>query len=316
MKRWVDFRAVKTAVRMEMVLRRYALKGLHRSAEDRVRGRCPIHHGAGENAFHVSLSKNVFHCFSCGAHGNVLDFVARMEKCSIREAALLLQEWFAVPAREPSEPVEPQLVTEKRIVHPPLRFRLPLDATHPYLAARGLQPQTTAHFGVGFYAGPGLMSGRVVIPIHDERGQLVAYCGRTIEHSEPRYKFPPGFQKSRVLFHLHYAAPLPAQKVVLVEGFFGCMKVYQAGFPNVAALMGATLAPAQEELLCSRFAEIILLLDGDAAGRLATREIADRLVQRRTVQVLHLPPGVQPDSLAEDAIRCLLAPTGVASGDS
>jgi len=98
MKRWVDFRAVKTAVRMEMVLRRYALKGLHRSAEDRVRGRCPIHHGAGENAFHVSLSKNVFHCFSCGAHGNVLDFVARMEKCSIREAALLLQEWFAVPA--------------------------------------------------------------------------------------------------------------------------------------------------------------------------------------------------------------------------
>lgn len=306
MSRWVDFRVVKAAVGMEMVLRRYALDGLRRSGDDHVQGPCPIHHGDGANTFHVSLSKNVFHCFSCGAHGNTLDFVARMERCSVRSAALLLAEWFRGPAVATAQPAKPQLVREKRIINPPLGFRLTLDPRHPYLTARDLQPQTTAHFGIGFCAGPGLMSGRVAIPIHDERGRLVAYCGRALEASEPRYKFPPGFQKSRVLFHFHYACRLPTPHVVLVEGFFGCMRVYQAGFPNVVALMGATLSAAQQEMLCSRFADTTLLLDGDSAGRLASREIAGRLAERCHVAVLDVPWGSQPDRLSEDAIRTLL----------
>ena len=76
-----------------------------------------------------------------------------------------------------------------------------VDGSDAYLAAREIQAGTAARFGVGFYRGPGFMSGRVVIPIHDERGRLVAYAGRAVDGREPRYRFPAGFGKSQVWFN-------------------------------------------------------------------------------------------------------------------
>ena len=73
------------------------------------------------------------------------------------------------------------------------------------------------------------MHDRIVIPIHNPEGELVAYAGRSIDGSEPRYKFPAGFHKSLELFNLHRVRG--EVSVVLVEGFFDCMKVTQAGFP-------------------------------------------------------------------------------------
>jgi DNA primase len=70
------------------------------------------------------------------------------------------------------------------------------------------------------------MAGRIVIPIESERGELVAYAGRSIDGSEPKYKLPAGFKKSQVLFNLCRAMEeVPTGAVVLVEGFFDCMKV-------------------------------------------------------------------------------------------
>ncbi|MGA7410202.1 MAG: hypothetical protein WBW33_06935 [Bryobacteraceae bacterium] len=80
------------------------------------------------------------------------------------------------------------------------------------------------------------MSGRLVIPIHNERGELVAYAGRSIDGSEPRYKLPAGFRKSQVLFSLHRVT---GPDVIVVEGFFDCMKVWQAGHQAVVSLMGS-----------------------------------------------------------------------------
>src|ERR1017187_4030068 len=89
MSGWVDFAAVKRAVSLETVLRHYQVPGLRRR-RNRIEGQCPIHRGQRDDSFRVDLDKNVFHCFSCQAGGNVLAFVAAMERCSIREAALRL----------------------------------------------------------------------------------------------------------------------------------------------------------------------------------------------------------------------------------
>ena len=94
-KAWIDFREIRARVSMSMVLEHYQVDWLGKQG-DELRGRCPIHEGEGERAFHVNLEKNVFHCFSCGAKGNVLDFVAAMEKVSIREAGLEMKNWFGV----------------------------------------------------------------------------------------------------------------------------------------------------------------------------------------------------------------------------
>lgn len=93
---WVDFRIIKAAVTMEMVLDRYGV-ALKKSGYE-LRGKCPIHRGSNNKHFTANTSKNVFKCFfaQCGAHGNVLDFVAAMERCSVREAAVKLKDWFKV----------------------------------------------------------------------------------------------------------------------------------------------------------------------------------------------------------------------------
>jgi hypothetical protein len=87
-----EFAEVKSAVSMRLVLEDYGvLEKLRRSGREQYRGRCPIHRGEGRDAFHAHLGKNIFHCFACGAGGNVLDLVAELEQCPAREAALRLQ---------------------------------------------------------------------------------------------------------------------------------------------------------------------------------------------------------------------------------
>jgi len=178
-KELVDFKAVKSAVSMQMLLDRYQINWLRKSGGE-LRGRCPIHKGDGQDAFHVNVTKNVFNCFSCHARGNVLDFVAAMEKCSVRDAGLKLKEWFAItgePATaaaeaKPPEPGKMDGVGESPVViNAALNFQLKgVDSSHAYLVERGISKETAERFGVGFFAGKGSMSGRVVIPITTKAG--------------------------------------------------------------------------------------------------------------------------------------------------
>lgn len=308
MSEWVSFAEVKRRMGLEQALRSYRIDWLRRSGRQQYRGRCPIHGGQGIEAFHANLERNVFHCFACGAGGNVLDFVAAMEGCSIREAALRLQG-IQSPGRTTRiaalTPEERKLVTKKREVTPPLKFSLPVDPWHPYLMERGIDPATASYFGVG-YCGRGLMSGRIAIPIHDHDGRLVGYCGRAIHGESPRYRFPAGFQKSQVLFNHHRARATEDRQVVVVEGFFDCMRVSQAGYPCVVALMGARLSGAQKSMLTDRYDKITLMLDGDPTGRSASVRIASDLAPACAVTELLLAPGVQPDQMTCDQVRQLL----------
>ena len=174
----------------------------------------------------------------------------------------------------------------------------------PVTAERGVTEETVRTFGVGVFNGKGSMQGRCVIPIHNGAGELLAYAGRSIDGSEPRYKFPSGFHKSLELYNLHRVEG--ELSVVLVEGFFDCMKVTQAGFPCVA-LMGSTMSEAQENFISDNFAHVTLMLDGDEAGKTAAEEIGDRLRRRVfRVDVVGLADGLQPDQIVEEELRRLL----------
>src|SRR6202022_645921 len=101
----------------------------------------------------------------------------------------------------------------------PLSFTLRnIDHRHPYVISRGLSEQTARYFGVGHYDGNGFLRGRVVIPIYNERGELVAYAGRAIDKTPPKYRLPAGFHKSRVLFNLHRAVRSGDRTLIVVEG--------------------------------------------------------------------------------------------------
>ena len=306
---WVDFKAVKAAVNFPPVLARYQINWLTEKG-DELRGRCPIHQGEGQSSFHVNLSKNAFHCFSCKAHGNVLDFVAAMEKCSVRHAAIKLAEWFSVsgepdvaPAKEKPAASDGGVGESETAVNKPLSFQLKnVDCSHPYLAERGISKETAEHFSVGLFSGKGSMSGRIVIPIHNQHGELVAYAGRAIDGSEPRYKLPAGFHRSLELFNVHR---VPGPTVILVEGFFDCMKIYQAGFPSVA-LMGSSLSEAQERLLVEKFQRVVVMLDGDEPGRDGTAECLTRLGRGTWVRTPLIQDRRQPDQLSSQEIQQIL----------
>jgi DNA primase len=309
MANWIEFAAIKRAVPLTAVLEHYRIHELRRSGRDQWRGRCPLHGGEGRETFHVNTAEQVFHCFSCGAGGSVLDLVAKIEGCGLREAAQKLSAWRS--ATDNVTQRQKTTVTKKIKAVPPLRFQLRgVDVRHPYLASRGIREATAREFEIGFYGGPGLMSQRLVIPLQDEVGRLVGYCGRCLDGSEPRYRFPAGFAKSQVLFNLYRAVATRQSTVIVVEGFFDCLKVYQAGFSSVVALMGSALYEAQRWLLMQRFRQIVLMLDGDAPGRRAAAVASERLSADCSVRIVRLAENTQPDQLSEPVLQELLAREG------
>jgi DNA primase len=334
---WVSFDEIKNVVSLEMVIDRYGIL-LRRLNATTLRGQCPLPmHGSEQSkeSFTATLNKGVGGAWACqskscaGARGriggNVLDFVAAMEKCSVRDAAIKLQMWFLVPAagqpradgkepraeisagKEPEEKNDSRKFSEPEGVEPnkPLTFKLQnLDYEHPYLAERGVDEEAARKFGIAFFSGKGTMHDRVVIPIHNEFGELVAYAGRAIDASDPRYKFPAGFRKSQELYNLHRVRN--EISIVIVEGFFDCLRVSDAGYACVA-LMGSTMSRVQEELIAKYFAHVVLMLDGDEAGQTAGEEILDRLSGKIfAVQRVALDRDVQPDTLSCDQLHELL----------
>jgi hypothetical protein len=315
---WVDFAAIKASVEIEQVLEHYRVRLKH-VRQDYLRGPCPLPmHGSEQSreSFGVDTGRNVWACHSascCQARhgkvgGNILDLVACMEACSIREAALQLRAWSDM-SRETGLP--DQLVSKGKRAGcsqgelPRLPFTLWLR-WHPYLEQRGIQRQTAAWFGAGYYGGSGFLRGRMVFPIHDEGGELVAYAGRRMDGREPRYLFPPGFRKSQVVFNLHRAVQSAARQggvAIVVEGFFDCLKVHQAGYGNVVALMGASVSGRQSELLHTYFRELVVMLDGDEAGRRASWALIKRWPE---AFIAWVPAGWQPDQLSHDQIQRVL----------
>jgi DNA primase len=314
---FVDFKAIKAAFTMEQVLQHYNLLDGFKKSGDSLSGPCPIHGGNNPTQFRVSISKNIWNCFSeCKHGGNCLDFISKMEKISIHAAALKAIDWFQIDQEAISSCAEETKAAEKKedqapavpspkqrakkplpaeetiTANPPLKFRLDkLDQCHPYLTGRGLTQETITDFGIG-YCSKGMMADRIAIPIHNMDGKVVAYCGRFPGEPTgdlPKYKLPQGFRKSLEIFNIDRAIQEPEEfPLVIVEGFFACMKFHQMGYRKVVALMGSSLSPIQEALLRENFhpkSQVLVLLDEDEAGRIGREQIAVRLSQFHFVKV-------------------------------
>ncbi len=240
----VSFAQVKQEVSIQQVLEHYGLTAglrVQKQGEELV-GLCPFHEES-RGSFHVSTSKNAFQCFGCKRKGNILDFVRYMEgleQNQIRQAALLVAGWFnispetAPEATERADVGQAEVEVPEKEINAPLTFELKnLDARHPYLKQRGLAPKTIREFGLG-YCNRGLMKDRVAIPIHNSKGELVAYAGRALgepAEGEPKYKVPPNFHKSLEVFNLHRAAERAKETkhLILVEVFFDAFRTLKRG---------------------------------------------------------------------------------------
>jgi DNA primase catalytic core len=152
---------------------------------------------------------------------------------------------------------------------------------------------------------------RILIPIHDHIGRVVGFGGRILENGEPKYLNSPDspiYKKSEILFGFHRARKNFKRQglAVLVEGYFDAIKLHQEGWDNTVATCGTSLSELQAKILRHYTDTVLILRDGDSAGRAAMeRDIAILATQQMNVLIAQLPPNEDPDTLFDQKSKAL-----------
>lgn len=156
--------------------------------------------------------------------------------------------------------------------------------------------------------------GRIMFPIFDIRGNVIAFGGRVLDQSQPKYMNSPEtpvYQKGRHLYAMNFAKNSCAKKIVIAEGYMDVISLHQRGISNVVAPLGTALTENQSKLLKKYSEEIILSFDSDSAGQAAALRSLDMLNDIGCdVKVLTIPDGKDPDEFIKahgvDAFRKLI----------
>ena len=322
-------------------------------------GLCPFHNEKSPS-FTVNEDKGFFHCFGCGAHGDVIGFEMRAGGLSFPEAVekLAAEAGLEIPKATPQEVEQAQRAASLQDAteaachfYQACLFKPMGSAARDYLRRRGLSEQTIATFRLGYAPDnrtalaqalreaeipedlaieAGVLGrsergvydrfhGRVMFPILDRRGKVIAFGGRTLGEEKPKYLNSPDsplFHKGTVLYGLSQARTAAGKsgQILVCEGYMDVIALHQAGFPQAVAPLGTAITEQQIELLWKIVAEPILCLDGDSAGQRAAGRAADRalplLKPGYSLRFALLPPAEDPDSLVRQqgagAMRAVL----------
>lgn len=317
------------------------------------RGPCPFHGGTGRN-FAVIPRKAMFYCFVCHEAGDIftwymkragLDYPSAVREVA-RKVGIVIPERVEREGPDPREPLFAAAAVAQGWFARQLHEHTEADAARRYLESRDIPLERAAELGLGYaprgrefleemarlgIAEPILLEAgllvkrddgtiyprfraRLLFPIHDLRGRVVAFGGRLLGPGEPKYLNSPEspiYHKGSILYNLHAARPAIRQAgaALLVEGYFDVQRLVLAGVDHVVAPLGTALTPEQAVLL-RRFApSATLLYDSDAAGLRATFRAGDELLRHGVrVRVATMPDGEDPDSLVRAGGAAALEP--------
>ena len=326
---------------------------------------CPFHKEKTPS-FSISDDKGFYHCFGCGAHGDVISFLMEHHKFTFPDAVTTLAGEAGLAMPEP-ETVQQKEVREKFDVYREimdwaaafyqgeLKQPVGMEALH-YLERRSLSAEVIAEFRLGFAPDSrtalkthlirrgvtvadmievGLLiqpeqgeaydrfRGRVMFPILDAKGAVVAFGGRALQaEQQPKYLNSPEtpiFKKGRMLYNFGRAraAAKTEGRMVIVEGYMDVIALYRAGIKTAVAPLGTALTEDQLQILWPVVNEPILCLDGDAAGLRAMQRAAlmalPLLKPGLSLNAAFLPAGQDPDDLLNasgpEALSVLLSRT-------
>ncbi|PXW71604.1 DNA primase [Blastomonas natatoria] len=306
---------------------------------------CPFHNEKTPS-FTINDDKGFYHCFGCGAHGDAIRFMTDHQGLGFMDAVkeLAAEAGMSVPAPDPRAARQAEAKASLHDVCQAAQdwFVAQLgsaagEEARAYLRNRGLSAETIQRFGIGFApdSRTGIKSalghldedllieagllikvddkapydrfrGRIMIPIRDPRGRVIAFGGRILGQGEPKYLNSPDtplFDKGRTLYNLHLAAPASRQsgRVVVVEGYMDVIALAQAGFGECVAPLGTALTEHQIERLWKMVDRPLLCFDGDNAGQKAAMRAASRalplLKPGQSLGFVSLPGGQDPDDL-------------------
>jgi DNA primase len=312
-------------------------------------GLCPFHPEKSPS-FSVNPDKQIFHCFGCGAGGNVFTFIQRQQGISFPETVRWLAKRAGIAIPEP-EAEDATAAKEKEALYFVNKLAAEFfqqmlfnEIGHPareYMHKRGFDDAALRAFGIGYapqawekltqqareksvnlevMALAGLVNQRdreksnagyydrfrhrVMFPIYNLSGSVVAFGGRRIVDDEDSPKYinspeTPIYHKGAVLYGLYQGrdAVKAADRVIVVEGYLDLMRMHLCGFQNAVATSGTALTEHQARLISRYTKNVTLLFDSDTAGQSATLRGADILVENGlAVSVATLSAGDDPDS--------------------
>ena len=297
----LNFAYLKRRVSIVTVLNTKGVMTQFKKRGDQLCGPCPVHGGDNPNAFVISLSKNIWHCFTrCNTGGDVIKLVRRLYGIDYRQTANFLSSLADTTAT--SQSVCSAYYREKSFT--PFTARLPLDASTPWLHKKQIKPVTASRFEVGAYHAKGFLSGCIAVRLHDLTGHPIGYAARqlnpTLAKQYGKWKFPPGLPKNEILYNFHRIRSANPKAVVVVECPWGVMRLAQLNIPAVA-LLGIHLSSLQLGIL-KKISRVVLMLDGDYAGKSATIRIRKTLEPYTKVQCITLPLDLDPDDLTDNAL--------------
>ncbi|MBE6841972.1 MAG: DNA primase [Ruminococcus sp.] len=299
---------------------------------------CPFHSERTPSCT-VYRDTQSFYCFGCGAGGDVITFIKRIENLNYIEAVRFLAERAGLTVPENN-------YNDKTLKEKSKTFEINRETANfyyknllsgedkrglAYFKSRNLLPQTIKKYGLGYApdswnalrdhlrslgfkdsemitAGVcrssqkgcyDVFRGRVMFPIIDLRGNVIAFGGRIISGEGAKYinsSDTPVFKKSRNLFSLNHAKNAASKKLILAEGYMDVITINQAGFENVIATLGTALTPEQARIMSQYANEVIIAYDSDIAGQEATQKAINLLnAAGVTTKIIKMESAKDPD---------------------
>ena len=296
---------------------------------------CPFHPDRNPSLM-ISEEKGLWHCFGCGAGGDVFSFVMRMENVDFMEAAKLVAERVGIPfkweGRGRWDNILEICETCAKYFHDILLSKPEGERALRYLEGRGVDKETIKQFMLGFapsdlkellgllkdypsedLEGCGIfskregklhliLSGRIIFPISSPDGKIIAFGGRVLDDSTPKYinSWETAlFRKGRILYGFHLAKKdiMEEKKAIIVEGYMDMIALYSAGIKNTVATLGTALTDEHLRLLKRYCEEIYLAFDADSPGMNAALR-ASPLIEEAGLKakVILIPEGYDPDT--------------------
>ncbi|MFQ8997933.1 DNA primase [Allofournierella massiliensis] len=302
-------------------------------------GLCPFH-SEKTPSFVVYPETQSFYCFGCGAGGDVITFIKKINNLDYVEAVKYLAGRAGMPMPEEDDKVGRLRSRVLSVNKETARFfyeqlNAPTEeaaAARAYWRGRGLSDSTIRRFGLGYApndfralrmhlrakgfteeemlaAGVEKRSekgnvydafrGRVMTPIFDLRGNVIAFGGRVLGNEKPKYINSPEtlvYKKSKAMFALSIAKKSTSRRYILCEGYMDVISLHQAGFDTAVAACGTALTAEQVRLLAEYADEVVLCYDSDEAGQKATARSLGLFSESPVkVSVLNIPNAKDPD---------------------
>ena len=319
---------VKTSNNILDVISQYVI--LKRSGRNFL-GLCPFHKEKSPS-FSVSPDKQIFHCFGCGVGGDVITFICKIENVNYKEANITL------PVSDNAQDAKREMLKQKvyeineivaKFYHENL-YKPSAKEAQEYVKKRKLDNNTLKKFMIGYSNGTNevykflkqkgfkeeeillsnlvkktdygyndVYKNRLIFPIQDVRNRIIAFGGRVLDDSKPKYiNSPEGivYNKGRNLYALNVAKNADTKNIIMVEGYMDAVSLHQRGISNAVASLGTSLTEGQARLLRKYTEKVVISYDSDGAGQAATLRGLDILKNVGCdVRILQMDGAKDPD---------------------